>query len=531
MAATPPQSWEYLETLQGVELHRLYRTSPPSALAIYRKLLSGLAKHYVTSLLFSPTPMPVNHFELVTRVDANAEKVKAFNQLKKYNIVRETTFQGKRCISIVPDFARSYRRVLDGRGEGNPFGQVSSPPQSATEPTIEKLDAHSQRQWDGILGYMVGGNVIQDLQEPGEELPAPAEAVVELLRVGHLVTVGGTQSRGRYAMGITAEGFAFVLQNINTQIWRLLFLYVEAAEQLNMDKIDVLSFIFFIASLELGLAYSTEDLTETQLQVLTTLSDLGVVYLPDNTTDYFYPTRLASTLTSDSSDTLSSTANKLSSSLHTSSAQHKKSIAHPGNPTGSGFIILETNYRLYAYTTSPLQIALLSLFISLRSRHNNLVTGKLTKASVQQAINTGITAEQIISYLSSHAHPVMRRHAAAEEAILQSRAVMAAAANSGGTTDIENNTGVTQIRVPVVPSTVVDQIHLWQLERDRIQTTPGYFIKEFQSEAEYRACSRYAEEIGVRRWYDDRKRMFFVDQIEGVAAYMKDRKERASGTT
>jgi transcription initiation factor TFIIH subunit 4 len=32
----------------------------------------------------------------------------------------------------------------------------------------------------------------------------------------------------------------------------------------------------------------------------------------------------------------------------------------------TGFIVVETNYRLYAYTTSALQISLLGLFVNMQ---------------------------------------------------------------------------------------------------------------------------------------------------------------------
>lgn len=82
-----------------------------------------------------------------------------------------------------------------------------------------------------------------------------------------------------------------------------------------------------------------------------------------------------------------------------------------------GFIVLETNYRLYAYTgarlaekyvdldsriaDNPLQIAVLNLFVTLKSRFPNLVIGAITRESVKKALANGITAEQVYRpYLS-----------------------------------------------------------------------------------------------------------------------------------
>lgn len=70
-----------------------------------------------------------------------------------------------------------------------------------------------------------------------------------------------------------------------------------------------------------------------------------------------------------------------------------------------GFILIETNYRIYAYTQSPLQIAILSLFISMQTRFPNMVVGTITRDSVREALVRGITAEQaliVIDYRLYH---------------------------------------------------------------------------------------------------------------------------------
>jgi transcription initiation factor TFIIH subunit 4 len=107
----------------------------------------------------------------------------------------------------------------------------------------------------------------------------------------------------------------------------------------------------------------------------------------------FSPTRLATTLTS-SSPLLPTSAGTASTSQQ------------------QGFIVLETNYRVYAYTgilslrspqpfnpdhtlDNPLQTAVLNLFVSLKYRFPNLVVGSITRDSVRRALNNGISADQV----------------------------------------------------------------------------------------------------------------------------------------
>jgi transcription initiation factor TFIIH subunit 4 len=502
MADTLVQSWEYLETLPGADFFRLY-SHPSSALAIFRKRLSSLAKTFVMTLLFMRQPLTASDIDLYVKPGSRKEREHAFDLLKRYHIFKEVTFDSAKAYSLTPQFAKSLRQALTGAGDGRSFGEVIELP-PARLASIEQLDDYARRQWEGILGYMVGSEAVPFEDEtPNAE---PSKGVVELLKAGHLITLMGSASRGQKPH-ITKEGFAFVLQDVNTQIWTLLFQYVENAEVFDMTKVAILSFIFLVSSLELGLAYSSVHLDDTQLRILADLSDFGIVYQPTkpngDIASHFYPTRLATSLTSESTSALSSTNNSLSSSLSTKV---------PSN-SSPGFIIIETNYRLYAYTSSPLQIALLSLFVNLRSRHPNLVAGKMTKQSVQRAVKVGITAEQIIAYLNSHAHPQMRRHAQLE----QSKS-LSSDSSSGKIFSI-------------LPATVLDQIHLWQLERDRMQTTSGFLMKEFSNKSEYEGVARYAEEIGVLVWRDDRKRMFHVTRLDPIAAYLKERKNRAEEAT
>jgi hypothetical protein len=79
-------------------------------------------------------------------------------------------------------------------------------------------------------------------------------------------------------MRITHSGFAFLLQDINAQIWTLLLQYLEHSSTLKMDPVDVLHFLFMLGSLELGQDYSTSILTDTQDIMLEDLRDYGIVF-------------------------------------------------------------------------------------------------------------------------------------------------------------------------------------------------------------------------------------------------------------
>lgn len=377
---------------------------------------------------------------------------------------------------VTNPFASSLRQALMGAQDTQSFGVFSQSTEKSSV-SIANLDDYARLQWEGVLGYMVGTGALSE-----HHTVNLSKGVRQLLQAGHLVEIHERR------VDITKDGFGFVLQDVNTQVWHILILYVQSAEAIGMDSVEVLSFLFLLSSLELGQSYEKRHLTSVQMRTLADLSDFGIVYQETPEAARFYPTRLATTLTSDSS----ALNNPVTGSLTGPTGESGSS--------GSGFIIIETNYRLYAYTSSPLQISLISLFTNLKYRFPNLVTGKITRKSIRRAIEMGITAEQVITYLATHAHPQLRKH----------------------------NTGYAMSKddgpPSIIPPTVTDQIRLWQLERDRLRATAGFLFKDFSNLQEYQAPCQYAADIGVLVWKSDRKRMFFVSRHEQVAAFLRAKK-------
>lgn len=56
-----------------------------------------------------------------------------------------------------------------------------------------------------------------------------------------------------------------------------------------------------------------------------------------------------------------------------------------------GFLIIETNFRVFAYTNSDLQIAILSTFSELNCRFENVSIGLITRESVRRALQVFLT--------------------------------------------------------------------------------------------------------------------------------------------
>jgi len=477
---------DYLEKLPGTTFRRLYQ-QPSTAFAIFRRMLPHLAKTFVMALLYMPGPMLLSELDIWVRPDSKLHRDRALSILRSLHIVQITppSKDKPQEMSLTTNFKNSLRMALEGGGNHNSFGVPSSLP---VDPAIDIafLDRYARKKWDDILHFVVD-SVAENRSTAASS--GPKASVKDLLLAGRLVERRSLKG----PVAITQAGFAFLLQEANAQVWTLLLLWLEAASApgSQLEVVDMLSFLFMLASLELGRAYDTDALTEPRRNMLPSLVDFGLIYVPRDTPRQYFPTRLATTLTSTASALRSVGAGFDAASSATAEAD----VAGLGEPADEkGSIIVETNYRLYAYTNSPLQIAVLSLFTQLQIRFAGMVTGRLTRDSIRGAIDHGITADQIIAYLAAHAHEQMAR----------------AAAVAGR---------------PVLPPTVVDQIRLWQLENERMAATRGYLFKDFDSEEEYAALSGYADEVGVLVWKSDARKMFFASKVEQLRDFMKSRKK------
>ncbi|KAF2138474.1 uncharacterized protein K452DRAFT_311414 [Aplosporella prunicola CBS 121167] len=463
---------EYLEGMSGTTHKKLYQ-QPSTALAVFRRMLPHLAKTIVMAMLYMTGPFSAAELDAWIRPDAKGEKDKALSVLESLHIVSQIQEPpGQRAYRLSSGFQNSLRQALTGGGNHRSFGVPcgDGDGHGNKKVSVASLDHFARGQWEAILYYMVGSTGATAGVGGGGNAISPGTKT--LLEVGNFVEARGSRA------AITKQGFTFLLQEVNAQVWSLLIVYLSHASQLKMDEVDVLSFLFMLGSLELGQAYSTANLSPTQLQMLEDLNDFGIVYRTSPSSPRFYPTRLATTLTSDAAALQNTSA--FSSALDASSA--------PG--ATKGYIIIETNYRLYAYTSSELQIAVLNLFTRLTTRFPNLVAGKLTKESVQRAIALGITSDQIIAYLDTYAHPQMQKH------------------------------------VPALPPTVVDQIRLWQIEGERMLATDGFLMKDFKDWEEYKDIRDYARAIGVRVWDSDVKRLLFITRHEQISQFIRNRAKR-----
>ncbi|ODV64385.1 TFIIH/NER complex subunit TFB2 [Ascoidea rubescens DSM 1968] len=500
--------FQYLIDLPQSMKFKLFE-SPATCLAIYR-LLPTLAKFYIMSMVFNEKKIILKNFDNWIKPDPLNKKIKNESLQKLLDLNLIETEHNNLIIKINSIFRQNFRNAL--------IGENSISLQS-NKITVDFLDNYATNKWESTLHFMVGTKLISN----------PSKGTIKLLESSGIMEVidehnsNDTLLPDNFSatnLKITKKGFQFLLQNVNTQIWTLLLQYLKIAETLQMDRVDVLNFIFMLGSLELGQSYSLTSLSDTQINMLRDLRDYGLVYQKNSKSKRFYPTRLATTLTSDTI-ALKSASTAMDQALKSNNKDNKNSATNLDTSSNTasinGSIIIETNFKLYCYTTSPLQIAILNLFVHLKQRFQNMVTGQITKKSIDYALKSGISSDQIIKYLEINAHPQMKK--LAQEELNKKLELIANKVIASASQELQ-----------IIPPNVVDQIRLWELELDRIQSSIGYLFKDFSSIQQYLAIKKYSDEIGVLLWSHDNSRRLFVtsEGKQQIADYMMRRSNKAS---
>ena len=469
---TPLQLPDYLESLPGTTLKKLYQ-APPTALAIFRRMLTPLAKTIVAKICYLPEPLPLHVLDLMIKREVEAQRDQALTVLRKLHILNISSPAPGRpaVLTLNPVFQESYKSIIENRAT---YGNLSSDP-APPHVSPKFLKEYGTRKLDSILQFVVNSTASHAAVRV-----LVGDVVKRLLTQGHLVSsseIGGLR--------ITQAGFSFLLQQSNAQVWALLIMWLTSAGgNVNMDAVDMLTFLFQLSFGRVGHPYDTDALSESRKNMLPDLVDFGLIYIDKDSPSQYFPTPLAANLGQLGSLRLRSIS--LSDSF-------ESVLESRGSGEAAG-IMVETNYRIYCYTTSPLQIAVLALFAEVKERMPNMVAAKLTKRSIQRAVDFGITAEQVIRYLATHAHEQMKK-----EALAANRAVL--------------------------PPTVTDQIRLWQLDRERLKHEDGFLFKDFADKDEYVKCAQYAEETGILLWKSDDRQCLFVSRHEQLGVYLKLRKK------
>ncbi|WWC62915.1 uncharacterized protein I303_105513 [Kwoniella dejecticola CBS 10117] len=414
----------FLDNQHQSYFEELYK-SEAVCLCILRSL-PPVCRHIILHHLWSHQPLRTTEVKSFVQMDIKTSLEEVDEVMKpalKRKILHPMILKKGKNIWLSNDaFKKGLRNVLTGLGTSNSFGVPFDREDDMEVPSQEELIAYGEEAFEGILKYMVSSGL-----GIGFSVALPQPEVLELLHISGLM-IDPSDATGQRPnlnrMTITSKGFQFLLEDRQTQLWEILMYYLNAKEANSERSAEVLSMFFTLGCMQLGQDYSASRSFPHTLSALNDLAQYGFIYRPSPDADQFYPTHLATALCSGDAATNQG-----------QDADEKR------------FLILETNYKIYAYTSNELEIAILNLFVDIRIRYPNLVVGKLDRKNVKSAMEKGISANQIIAYLSSHAHPQMY--------------------NSPP---------------PLLHPTIVDQLHLWDRERNRLKMEDTVMLEFFSKE-------------------------------------------------
>lgn len=283
--------------------------------------------------------------------------------------------------------------------------------------------------------------------------PAPLAVAQTPLNIRELLLASGVivmESGSGGEHKITQKGFQFLLSDTYSQLWKLLKEYITRVEQGAQASLpSVLGFL-----LQLGvyneIVLDANRLSPVEQNIAAHMTQLGLLYASTSATSsiVFRPTWLAS-------------------------------LAASGNDSAvakdDGYVVVETNFRVYAYTSSPVRQAILRLFIRCDVLLPNLFVGTITRESATAALESGVSAEQMIGYLRQHAHAQI------------------------------------QGRVPIVPGVVADQLRLWHKELHRLSCRNSVIYKNFEHISLYKEVVALVENYGSLLSKDDQKQEIIAD--------------------
>jgi transcription initiation factor TFIIH subunit 4 len=146
-----------------------------------------------------------------------------------------------------------------------------------------------------------------------------------------------------------------------------------------------------------------------------------------------------------------------------------------------------------------------------------LAVAELTRRSVGRALAQGITSQQILRFLQSHASPIMDEDPNSRGNFEQNACSRTYNTESGPFFVFGSDVNFTEqtltfiepppcAEYPLVASTVADQVILWEKETKRLQTAPGVLFRNFENDLMLARMVEEAQRLGVYIWSRDDRR-------------------------
>jgi transcription initiation factor TFIIH subunit 4 len=450
----------FIEYLPEDEVDQLY--SDFASVCFVFRLLDPMAQQIVIRFAFAGPNAPFQEGVLLAWVASAAmEKYTAAMQsLRRFRILVDSlkTGSGRKdggaatSLRVNKNFQRNLSQHVAA-------GVTTSNRVSRVVPSAHELHRHAAQSWDTILGHLIGSTT---------DAPISKEVASAIQSLGL-----------KHGQELSSLGFRFVLYQRQQQLWAFVINLLQEAARSKLH-LDPLMLLLGFASAKVGKFLDVRGKSPYALKLVQLLCDVGALLCVHDRRDLEYfatPALLAmfrpvSALISRSI---------MGGRSHVGLPQHlyeKQCGQRPGVSANNEKlheeeygIIVESNFKVYAHTSSSLQARLLEYFCRITSTLPHLVVGSLSSESVMKAFKLGICAETILGYLESAAHPralKRKEHGAA-----------------------------------VIPDNVRGQLEVWESNRSRTTSWKAVRITwkgDASSQCEFERARAYSKDDGSFLW-------------------------------
>ncbi|KAM7513081.1 hypothetical protein LguiB_011956 [Lonicera macranthoides] len=350
---------DMVASLPVMKLDKLYE-NPFICEAILRSL-PPLAKKYVLQMLYIDVPVTAKSMEEWVLADGLSKHRVAIDKLIQLRVFTEIVDRKKETTyKVNPMFQMNLQKHIV---YGGVLPREPMPTNITVRlPSLEDLDVYAAQQWESFLLHLISSS-------EAETTKSISSSMMKVFQQGLL------SQRDKEAPRLTESGFQFLLMDTNAQLWYIVREYITNSEELGVDSSDLISFLLELSFHVTGEAYNMNTLTDIQRSTIKDLADLGLVKLQQGRKEsWFIPTKLSTNLSISLSDTSSRKV---------------------------GYVVVETNFRMYAYSTSKLHCEILRLFSRVEYQLPNLIVASITKENLYKAFQNGISADQANNFISS----------------------------------------------------------------------------------------------------------------------------------
>ncbi|PSC69613.1 general transcription factor IIH subunit 4 isoform A [Micractinium conductrix] len=460
----------FFTELSGPQMEALF-AQPYAAVALFRSLPPP-ARHVLLRFAWTSGEVSTALVSSWARPEAEGKLSGALRQLTALRLLSQAAHSGGAVYVLHPSFQAQLRHVLcSGLSAELVAPAAAVLPSAPPAPPADDLSEYARQQWEALLLHVVDGSSPPPALPPGLQAEAGRGVDVPALLAGAGLVV---KCEGAFTHTITESGFRFLLADVYTQLWGVVRQYLAAlggapGSSAGPDLAVALNFLLRLG-LQAGRPMPLAQLGGAERTIAAHMAQLGLL-LPASAPGgalWLHPTHLAAVL----------------------AGGGRSGEAAAGGE--EGYVIVESNYRVYAYTTSPVQISILRLFVRVDALLPNLVVGTITRESATAALGAGIAADQVVSFLRQHAHP----RAAAKP--------------------------------PIVPAVVADQLRLWQQELTRLGAQAATLYSRFESPELYERAVAHARQLGALLTSNPDRQLLVVPAgfHDAMRAYLRDRKQQ-----